>query len=91
MEVIATGVRNTQGFDWHPKTGELWFTDHGRDWLGDNGPEDELNRLSKPGQNFGYPVLPRQQDRGSGRRQGQEGRLQGRDAARDDDGDRTPR
>jgi glucose/arabinose dehydrogenase len=54
-EVIATGVRNTQGFDWHPKTGELWFTDHGRDWLGDNGPEDELNRLSKPGQNFGYP------------------------------------
>ena len=55
MEVIATGVRNTQGFDWHPKTGELWFTDHGRDWLGDNGPEDELNRLSKPGQNFGYP------------------------------------
>lgn len=54
-EVIATGVRNTQGFDWHPKTGELWFTDHGRDWLGDAGPEDELNRLSKPGQNFGYP------------------------------------
>ncbi|MEK6244193.1 MAG: PQQ-dependent sugar dehydrogenase [Pseudomonadota bacterium] len=55
MEVIATGVRNTQGFDWHPKTGELWFTDHGRDWMGDKGPEDELNRLSKPGQNFGYP------------------------------------
>jgi glucose/arabinose dehydrogenase len=55
MEVIATGVRNTQGFDFHPKTGELWFTDHGRDWLGDKGPEDELNRLSKPGQNFGYP------------------------------------
>lgn len=55
MEVIATGVRNTQGFDFHPKTGELWFTDHGRDWLGDNGPEDELNRLSKPGQNFGFP------------------------------------
>lgn len=55
MEVIATGVRNTQGFDWHPKTGELWFTDHGRDWLGDKGPEDELNRLAKPGQNFGFP------------------------------------
>ena len=55
MEVIATGVRNTQGFDWHPKTGELWFTDHGRDWMGDNGPEDELNRLSKNGENFGYP------------------------------------
>lgn len=55
MEVIATGVRNTQGFDWHPKTGELWFTDHGRDWMGDAGPEDELNRLAKPGANFGYP------------------------------------
>jgi len=55
-EVIATGVRNTQGFDWHPKTGELWFTDHGRDWLGDKGPEDELNRLSKPGQKFGFPL-----------------------------------
>ena len=54
-EVIATGIRNTQGFDWHPKTGELWFTDHGRDWLGDKGPEDELNRLSKTGLNFGFP------------------------------------
>lgn len=55
MEVIATGVRNSVGFDFHPKTGELWFTDHGRDWLGDDGPEDELNRLAKPGQNFGFP------------------------------------
>jgi glucose/arabinose dehydrogenase len=55
-EVIATGVRNTQGFDWHPKTGELWFTDHGRDWLGDNTPNDELNKISKPGQEFfGFP------------------------------------
>jgi glucose/arabinose dehydrogenase len=55
MEVIARGVRNTQGFDWHPKTGELWFTDHGRDWLGDDGPQDELNRMSKAGLNFGFP------------------------------------
>jgi glucose/arabinose dehydrogenase len=55
MEVIARGVRNSVGFDWHPKTGELWFTDHGRDWMGDNGPQDELNRLSKPGQFFGFP------------------------------------
>jgi glucose/arabinose dehydrogenase len=55
MEVIARGVRNTQGFTWHPKTGELWFTDHGRDWMGDNGPEDELNRISKVGENFGFP------------------------------------
>ena len=54
-EVIATGVRNSVGFDWHPKTGQLWFTDHGRDWMGDNGPQDELNRLAKPGANFGFP------------------------------------
>jgi glucose/arabinose dehydrogenase len=55
MEVIARGVRNSVGFDWHPKTGELWFTDHGRDWMGDAGPQDELNRLSKTGQFFGFP------------------------------------
>ncbi|MDH5579049.1 MAG: PQQ-dependent sugar dehydrogenase [Betaproteobacteria bacterium] len=55
MEVIARGVRNSVGFDFHPKTGELWFTDHGRDWMGDQGPEDELNRISKSGLNFGYP------------------------------------
>jgi glucose/arabinose dehydrogenase len=54
-EVIATGVRNSIGFDWHPKTKELWFTDHGRDWMGDDGPSDELNRLAKPGANFGFP------------------------------------
>jgi glucose/arabinose dehydrogenase len=54
-EVIATGVRNSVGFDWHPKTGELWFSDHGRDWMGDNGPSDELNRLAKPGAFFGFP------------------------------------
>ncbi len=55
MEVLARGVRNSVGFDWHPKTGELWFTDHGRDWMGDDGPQDELNRLAKPGSNFGFP------------------------------------
>ena len=54
-EVIATGVRNSVGFDWHPKTKELWFTDHGRDWAGDKGFEDELNKVSKTGQNFGFP------------------------------------
>jgi glucose/arabinose dehydrogenase len=54
-EVIATGVRNSVGFDWHPKTKELWFTDHGRDWMGDNGPQDELNRVVKPGANYGFP------------------------------------
>jgi glucose/arabinose dehydrogenase len=54
-EVIARGVRNSVGFDWHPKTKQLWFTDHGRDWMGDDKPQDELNRLSKPGLNFGFP------------------------------------
>jgi len=57
MEIVARGVRNTVGFDWHPVTGELWFTDNGRDWAGDAGPEDELNRLSRSleGSNFGFP------------------------------------
>ena len=55
MEVVARGVRNTQGFDWHPETKEMWFTDHGRDWLGNDMPEDELNRMSKIGQFFGFP------------------------------------
>ena len=44
FEIYAKGVRNTVGFAWHPQTGELWFTDNGRDWLGDNNPPDELNR-----------------------------------------------
>lgn len=55
MEVFARGVRNTVGFDWHPTTGELWFTDNGRDNLGDNTPGDELNRAPKAGMHFGYP------------------------------------
>jgi glucose/arabinose dehydrogenase len=55
MEVVARGVRNTVGFDFHPTTGELWFTDNGRDWQAENGPEDELNRVSKMGQFFGFP------------------------------------
>jgi glucose/arabinose dehydrogenase len=55
IEVMARGVRNTVGFDWQPQSGELWFTDNGRDWLGDDAPPDELNRLGQPGQHFGYP------------------------------------
>jgi glucose/arabinose dehydrogenase len=55
MEVIARGVRNTQGFAWHPVTGEMWFTDHGRDWMGDDTPEDELNRMPRSGLFFGFP------------------------------------
>lgn len=54
-EIVAHGVRNTVGFDWHPVTGELWFTDNGRDWLGDDSPDCELNRLSRTGEHFGYP------------------------------------
>jgi glucose/arabinose dehydrogenase len=55
IEVVARGVRNSVGFDWHPDSGELWFTDNGRDWLGDDAPPDELNRVSRPGRHFGYP------------------------------------
>lgn len=55
LEVFARGVRNSVGFDWHPKTGELWFTDNGRDWLGDDTPACELNRAARAGLHFGYP------------------------------------
>jgi glucose/arabinose dehydrogenase len=54
-EVVARGVRNSVGFDWHPQTGELWFTDNGRDWLGDDSPDDELNHAPRAGLHFGYP------------------------------------
>lgn len=54
-EIFAQGIRNTVGFDWDPATNELWFTDNGRDWLGDNQPSDELNHVTRPGQHFGYP------------------------------------
>lgn len=54
-EIIAHGVRNTVGFDWHPVTGELWFTDNGRDMMGDDMPDCELNHSTTPGQHFGYP------------------------------------
>ena len=55
FEIFARGVRNSVGFDWHPETGELWFTDNGRDWLGDDLPPDELNRAAAPDRHFGYP------------------------------------
>jgi len=55
FEVYAHGVRNTVGFDWHPETRELWFTDNGRDWMGDDIPPDELNRAPRAGLHFGYP------------------------------------
>lgn len=55
FEVFASGIRNSVGFDWHPQTRELWFTDNGRDLLGDEAPSDELNRAPKAGLHFGYP------------------------------------
>ena len=51
----AYGVRNSVGYDWHPLTGELWFTDNGRDWLGDDLPSDEINRVQHNGNHFGFP------------------------------------
>ena len=55
LEIIAHGVRNSVGFDWDPQDGSFWFTDNGRDMMGDEQPEDELNRLSVIGEHFGYP------------------------------------
>ena len=55
METFARGVRNTVGFDWQPQTRELWFTDNGRDMLGDDVPPDELNHAPRAGMHFGYP------------------------------------
>jgi glucose/arabinose dehydrogenase len=54
-EVIARGVRNTVGFDWNPETKQLYFTDNGRDWVSEDVPEDELNRITKVGEHFGAP------------------------------------
>ncbi|MBV8837939.1 MAG: PQQ-dependent sugar dehydrogenase [Alphaproteobacteria bacterium] len=54
-EVVARGVRNTVGFDWHPVTKQLYFTDNGRDWASEDVPEDELNRVTKVGEHFGSP------------------------------------
>ncbi len=55
LEIVHKGIRNTVGFDWHPESGELWFSDNGRDWLGDNSPACELNRAVSDGLHFGYP------------------------------------
>ncbi len=54
-EIFAHGVRNSVGFDWHPETGDLWFTDNGRDRLGDDHPPDELNYAPRAGLHFGFP------------------------------------
>nr|WP_241263973.1 PQQ-dependent sugar dehydrogenase [Bowmanella dokdonensis] len=54
---VAKGVRNSVGFDWHPKTNELWFSDNGRDWLGEELPPCEINRVTEEGQHFGFPYF----------------------------------
>ncbi|MEP6739328.1 MAG: PQQ-dependent sugar dehydrogenase [Caldimonas sp.] len=55
LETVARGVRNSVGFDWNPADKTLWFTDNGRDMLGDDLPADELNHVTQPGQHFGFP------------------------------------
>ncbi len=55
LHIFASGIRNSVGFDWHPQTKELWFTDNGRDYLGDERPPDELNHASQKGLHFGFP------------------------------------
>ena len=55
VETVAQGVRNTVGFDFDPKTGDLWFSENSRDWLSEEIPEDKLNHLTKVGANFGFP------------------------------------
>ena len=79
MEIVARGVRNTVGFDWHPVTKELWFTDNGRDWAGDAGPEDELNRVAKgqEGAILRLPLLPRQRHSRSGHQEAESLRRRG--------------
>src|SRR6266566_6698680 len=54
-EVVALGVRNSVGFDWDPETKQLYFTDNGRDWMSEDVPQDELNRVTKAGEHFGAP------------------------------------
>jgi glucose/arabinose dehydrogenase len=55
MEVFASGIRNSVGFTWHPTTKDIWFTDNGRDSMGDDIPPCELNSANKAGLHFGYP------------------------------------
>jgi glucose/arabinose dehydrogenase len=55
FEIVQHGIRNTVGFTWHPDTKELWFTDNGRDWMGDDLPACELNHAPRDGMHFGFP------------------------------------
>jgi len=55
QEIVASGIRNSVGFTWHPETGDLWFTDNGRDMLGDDVPPGEFNHAPRTGMHFGFP------------------------------------
>nr|WP_306287739.1 PQQ-dependent sugar dehydrogenase [Pseudoalteromonas sp. WY3] len=57
ITTLAQGVRNSVGFDFHPSTQALWFSDNGRDMMGDDIPPDELNRVTKEGEHFGFPYV----------------------------------
>lgn len=57
LQIYAKGVRNSVGFAWNPNNQKMWFTDNGRDWLGDNLPPDELNYAPREGMNFGFPYF----------------------------------
>lgn len=57
LEIFARGIRNTVGFDWHPLSQDLWFTENGRDWMGDDLPPDELNHAPAAGMHFGFPYF----------------------------------
>ncbi|MCE9687043.1 PQQ-dependent sugar dehydrogenase [Shewanella sp. AS16] len=56
-EQIATGIRDVTGLDWSPVDGKLWFADKGRDWMGDNLPADEINRVDIKGAHYGFPYV----------------------------------
>ena len=62
--VYAHGVRNSVGMAWHPVTGELWFSENGRDWLDDDLPADEINRVETPGGHYGFPYVHQDHRRG---------------------------
>ena len=56
MEIVARGIRQIVGFDWHPGNKQLYFSENSRDWLSEDNPEDKLNRVTQPGKdNFGFP------------------------------------
>ncbi|GIU37999.1 PQQ-dependent sugar dehydrogenase [Shewanella schlegeliana] len=56
-EQIVSGVRKVLAFDWAVEDNQLWFADLGRDWMGDNLPPDEINKVERKGSHFGFPYI----------------------------------